>query len=133
MANNDKFRVGIKNLMTKTKEKTEIFVKQLVDEIDSELVLRSPVDTGRFKANWIIGNGSINTEKFERFSDISHSPFIQSIKVNGQTIYITNSLPYAYRLEYQSWSKQAPAGMTRITVAGINSKANKIGLALRAF
>ena len=34
----------------------------------------------------------------------------------GQTIFITNSLPYAYRLEYDGWSRQAPAGMVRVTV-----------------
>jgi hypothetical protein len=34
----------------------------------------------------------------------------------GEIIYLTNSLPYARRLEY-GWSKQAPAGMVRITVA----------------
>ena len=33
----------------------------------------------------------------------------------GQTIFITNSLPYAMRLEH-GYSKQAPAGMVKLTV-----------------
>lgn len=31
--------------------------------------------------------------------------------------YITNSLPYIRRLEYEGWSQQAPDGMVRKTVA----------------
>ena len=33
----------------------------------------------------------------------------------GQTIFLVNHLPYGPALEY-GWSKQAPAGMVRITV-----------------
>ncbi|PLC06404.1 hypothetical protein CY658_05050 [Variovorax sp. RO1] len=35
----------------------------------------------------------------------------------GPDIYIVNNLPYGPRLEYEGYSKQAPAGMVRITVA----------------
>ena len=38
----------------------------------------------------------------------------------GATIYLVNNLPYAVRLEY-GWSKQAPAGMVRITAAEFQS------------
>jgi hypothetical protein len=33
----------------------------------------------------------------------------------GQTFYLTNPLPYAYRVEY-GWSKQAPQGMVRLNI-----------------
>jgi hypothetical protein len=31
--------------------------------------------------------------------------------------YISNNLPYMHRLEFEGWSKQAPAGMVRVSVA----------------
>jgi hypothetical protein len=39
----------------------------------------------------------------------------------GPPIYITNSVPYINRLEYEGWSKQAPAGMVRVTVAELQA------------
>lgn len=35
---------------------------------------------------------------------------------SGQTFYLTNPLPYARRVEF-GWSKQAPQGMLRVSVA----------------
>ena len=40
--------------------------------------------------------------------------------VPGQTMYLTNSLPYAQRLE-SGWSGQAPAGMVKVTIANFQS------------
>jgi hypothetical protein len=130
MATNDRFRANIKRRIEKSKDKTELFVKKLLIDIDASLVAKSPVDTGRFRANWILGNGMIDASTYERFEASNNAPAIMSIKVNGQTISITNSLPYASRLE-TGWSKQAPAGMVRLTLAEVNSMANKIGVSLR--
>ena len=35
---------------------------------------------------------------------------------SGQTFYLTNPLPYARRVEF-GWSKQAPQGMLRVSIA----------------
>ena len=43
----------------------------------------------------------------------------------GETIYVTNSLPYAKRLEYDAWSKQATAGMVRISVMEFKANVKK--------
>lgn len=39
----------------------------------------------------------------------------------GQTFYLVNPLPYAYRVEYGSWSKQAPQGMVRLNIKKLQS------------
>ena len=130
MALNDKFRARFKKRIEKSKDKTELFVKKLAVEIDARLVAKSPVDTGRFKANWVVGNGYVNSETFERVVAPSNATAINAINVNGQTIYMTNSLPYAKRLE-MGYSGQAPAGMVGITLVEVNSIANKIGVQLR--
>lgn len=131
MANNDRFRARFAKRIEKAKGKFELFIKKLVVDIDASLVLKSPVDTGRFKANWVVGNGFVNTTTTESLQAANNEPLINSIKVNGQTIYLTNSLPYANRLEY-GWSKKAPQGMVRITLVEVQSIARQIGVELRA-
>lgn len=128
--NNDRFRARFAKRIEKAKGKFELFVKKLAVDIDASLVLKSPVDTGRFRANWVVGNGSVNSMTKESFQAANNAPVINSLKVNGQTIYITNSLPYANRLEY-GYSKQAPAGMVRITLVEVQSMARRIGVELR--
>jgi len=78
---------------------------------------------GRFRANWQIGVGTMNTTTTED-TDKSGSATLARIKgvadglKAGQVVVISNSLPYAQRLEV-GWSKQAPQGMVRLTVADL--------------
>lgn len=77
----------------------------------------SPVDTGRFRSNWMSAYGSVDT-KTTPDADKSGAPSVTRLKARltdlniGVTFYFTNSLPYAQRLEY-GWSAQAPAGIVR--------------------
>jgi hypothetical protein len=138
MANNDKFRASFKARIEKTKGKTELFVKKLIVDIDKAFVQASPVDLGTFKRNWMIGNGVINTTTVEAVSGASKGQYeaynlavITSLKVNGQVIYITNSLPYAKRLEDGYSRTQAPLGIVKVRIAELNTMANKIAAELR--
>lgn len=76
---------------------------------------------GRFRGNWLVTIGGPSQGTISRV-DPSGSETIDdgtaTIRTleSGETIYIMNNLPYAQRLEY-GWSKQAPAGMVRLTVA----------------
>lgn len=79
------------------------------------MVERSPVSTGRFKNNWQCGIGAINRETASNDDAIGRTAAILPAWTPGQTIMLTNSLPYSYRLEH-GWSKQAPSGMVRLTV-----------------
>lgn len=137
MARNDKFRAGMKNTIAKAQATPAIFMKELLVEISDRLVMKSPVDKGRFINNWMVGNGAIDTTTNENTTEknaaiLKNSLEINSIKINGQTIYITNSLPYAYRLEYEGWSKvKTPAGMVRVTLAELNSITNKVAFEVK--
>lgn len=79
----------------------------------------------RFRANWQIGISVINTAS-SREPDATGESAMQagSAKMDtwspGKTIYISNSLPYAMRLEY-GWSTQAPGGMVRLTQQRFNT------------
>ncbi len=110
-------------------------VRDVVDEIKSDwrsvaigsaleaysrLIIRSPVDTGRFRGNWMIAVGTEPTGMdLNRFDKSGSETIAKGFDVSGKfqlgdTIMIRNNLAYAVPLEY-GWSKQAPAGMVRIT------------------
>lgn len=87
----------------------------------SAVILASPVDTGRFRANWQVGGESPETG-VKNDSDKSGGKTISEVvaHINGERINLeftlANNLPYAYKLEY-GYSKQAPAGVVRINAA----------------
>lgn len=83
----------------------------------SAIILASPVDTGRFRANWQASNERPASGEVSGFSDpvnkvttyINGAPFANEFT-------LANNLPYAYKLEF-GYSDQAPQGMVRINVA----------------
>lgn len=79
-----------------------------------KIIRLSPVDTGRFKENWLTAIGEANTS-IDLPSGFGLIPVVKLLRL-GDTIFFTNSLPYAMRLEF-GHSNQAPHGMVRITVA----------------
>jgi hypothetical protein len=98
-------------------------VRASVLDVANKTVMRTPVRDGMLRASWLVGINSFDPA-------VSSSPDKGgaattgkiSAKINGynigDTIYVTNSMPYAERVEYQGWSvDQAPDGMMRISVA----------------
>jgi len=87
------------------------------------ITLSSPVDQGRFRANWFASYG--DTSKVTNNTDKSGQKTISRNKkdVLGQADYsqftLTNNLPYSERLEY-GYSDQAPSGMVRMNVKRFN-------------
>jgi len=104
----------------KTKVKMETVVRKAALDLQGGVVLRSPVDTGRFVSNWMVGIGTQNRDTVaaeDKTGGVSLAR-VEPALANwepGQAIILSNSLPYAYRLEY-GWSKQAVGGMVRLTV-----------------
>jgi hypothetical protein len=133
-AGNERFRKNFSALIRRAGEKAEQVVRVVAGELHKSIVQRSPVGDpdgwqspapagyvgGRFRANWNVELGAIDYR--DNFApDTSGKAALDRGKAKlaawapGQTIYITNSLPYADRLEH-GWSKQAPRGMVRLTV-----------------
>jgi hypothetical protein len=85
-------------------------------------VLGSPVDTGRFRANWQFGRvlpqGALDqVDKSGAAAIARMAGQVTSVKAGGE-VWIVNNLPYAGKLEY-GYSQQAPSGMARITLANL--------------
>ena len=112
----------------------EIVVKAAALKVFSEVVIRSPVDTGRFRANWNIAYNVMNESTTDELMP-DFQPKIDSFRREllampiGGVYWLTNSLPYAMTLEYglypnppkrytgktkNGYSKQAPHGMVRV-------------------
>jgi hypothetical protein len=106
-----------------------------------EIVVGSPVESGRFRANW---QASINTPILNTIHDEiavkkyksgknkgkSNTSVFKTANVSQQVsgytslddvLYLTNNLPYAVRLE-NGWSQQRGAGWVAQSVE--NAKAN---------
>jgi hypothetical protein len=85
---------------------------------------------GRFRGNWQVTFNAAAGGNIDRVdprgsaTKAEGSAFIQSYAIGTGSIWITNNLPYGDRLEYEGWSKQAPAGMVRISVTEFQTFVN---------
>lgn len=124
------FALNVQRFVEKAKGNANIVVRKLGIEMTKRIIQRSPVDTGRFRGNWVV---SINAPAVNLDASVTdptgettlarETAKLATFEV-GPSIFITNSLPYAKRLEY-GWSKQAPTGMVHITVLEMQQMINK--------
>jgi len=117
------FNFDISKFVDKTSKTADAEVRKICLDLLTGIVLKTPVDTGRARANWFTSVGSPSANVTEA-TDPSGSATISSAigpisKAVGNVLWITNNLPYIYRLEFEGWSKQAPAGMVRVTINDI--------------
>jgi hypothetical protein len=113
-------------------------VRTLAIKAFSMVTEKTPVDTGRARANWNLSVGKINvsvdspkgykksTGKYRGSSSPPSDPKIPvpNIKKGDgfNPIYITNSLPYIFELEEGTHrSTQAPRGMVKVTINELGS------------
>lgn len=118
----------------KTQKKLEMAVRKIAMSVFREVILMSPVDTGRFRGNWQVAINSIpqgTLEIDDKSGAISISKAdAEAMKLEvGESIYLINNLPYARPLEY-GHSKQAPQGMVRITVRRWKPIVEQVGRSL---
>ena len=98
-------------------EQIDTVVRKTAFELQASMIEKSPVDTGRFKSNWQVGISAINVNTNSSAGSDALGRVTTALQgyKPGNTIWLTNSLPYAKRLE-NGWSKQAPAGIVRLTL-----------------
>lgn len=114
-----KFADQLRAFALKTEGLQERTVRLAVLDVWSRLIVRSPVDTGRFRAAWTTSYDEIVARSVSRGALPlgvygPPRPPVISEKVIGRRFYISNSLPYAQKLE-DGGSQQAPQGMVRLT------------------
>lgn len=133
------FELSLKAFAEKAGARADDCVGELITYIAASVDERSPVGDakywknpppkgyvgGRFRANWNLGIGAPDlstTQKTDRSAKggeggTTTAAIISKIpeKAAGNVYYLSNSLPYASRLEH-GWSKQAPTGVLGLTV-----------------
>lgn len=116
------FALDIARFNIKTSAQLDRVVRGLALRALRGFVLKSPVRSGRFRGNWQVALGAPSNSYDWDLTDAGGGSTVaagaDALKAykGGISIWITNHLPYAVRLEY-GWSQQAPAGMVRVTIA----------------
>ncbi len=107
------------------KEQAPNFIRKIALELLKKVTMKSPVDTGRFRANWMVGIGGADETTTE--NTVNDAVMRGAIVLTGyktlKQIHISNNLPYAAALEH-GHSQQAPLGVAEISVAEIEAHFN---------
>jgi len=120
------FLTDIKKFIKDAETLNHKVVKEIVSEINASVIELSPIDTGNFVSNWLLGidssipwgvTGFKNPDKQEKINRLEAR--IPQDAAN-HTYNLVNNTSYAQLLE-NGHSKQAPLGMVSITVVKIPS------------
>lgn len=128
------FSLDLSRAIKNIKEDAEKKVSGTLFSLSSRIIKSTPVGNpalwqnppppgyvgGSLRGAWQASIGSPDLSKNNRVDSnggptISEVSQVTSAFKIGQSFYLTNPLPYAYRVEY-GWSTQAPAGMVRTNV-----------------
>lgn len=110
----------------KTRDKLEQMRRGTVIKLFSAVIMDTPVLSGRLRANWKFSEGDLKLSTSQR-TDKTGDSTLRQIEAGvlastpGKPLFLSNSLPYAARIEYEGWSHtKAPEGMVRKNVARFN-------------
>ena len=101
----------------------EAIVKKIAFDLFRKIIFKTPVQTGRARANWLV---SVVAPRSETVDETDKTGMKTLSEVQGviagwesdSDIYLSNNLPYIYGLE-RGRSKKAPQGMVKISVAEV--------------
>lgn len=111
------FTLDLSRFINRARSNVDLVTKKVVLDVARSVIRKSPVDTGRFKGNWMYGVGEMPSGTVDAFDDPTARITGQiPTQASGKLHYIVNNLPYSIRLE-NGWSSQAPAGMVGTTIS----------------
>ena len=128
------FALDVSKFVEKAKKNPEKVMRQVSIKLFSAIIKASPVDTGRFRMNWMASGGipasgiTDATDESGNTATGNATSFVLKA-ADWREFTLANNLPYVQRLEY-GWSQQAPQGFVRVNVSRfqqlINEEANKV-------
>ena len=104
--------------IAKLKDRLERVHRAAMFRVAVQTDIKSPVRDGYFRANWIGAYGSVDRTTFDspaRDAVGEVQLYLARNAMAENVFYYTNSLPYAFKIEYESHSAQAPNGVVRLT------------------
>ena len=128
--NAKQFDLVIRDWLEAAEEDLKIAFQEITFEVFTRVVLRSPVDTGRFRGSWVVDLNS-------RSDAIPDSIVAGGVAISagrqaidganiGDTINIFNNQPYSVALEFGHSIRQAPQGMVRVTLSEIDQIVSEV-------
>lgn len=125
------FAADVEKFAMKVGSNSDKVLREVALQMGTSVVVRSPVDTGRFRMNWNFSVDVVDTSKDLESPPTKDIGFAMSKLQaavsgfsSGHVLNVVNNLDYAIPLEFGS-SEQAPAGMVRITVSDFQKHVKK--------
>jgi hypothetical protein len=122
------FSDDVQGFAAKAGKSVDETMRAIALELFSSTIKDTPVDTGRARGNWQTTIGAPATGEVDRLGEGDAIKEVSETVADfsgGKVIYLSNNLPYIYRLEYDGWSDQAPGGFLRKNVARIQNIVRK--------
>ena len=138
------FTLDLKEYVDKTGEDIVEIVQQTAVEVFTKIIIDTPVGqpklwkkkpsasykAGALRANWqtsLNNRASGRLQKKDKSGKRTINRMLATVKkYDGLgSIWLTNNLPYAARIEYGAHSSQAPTGMVRLNVLHFQAALNK--------
>lgn len=118
----NEFAIELSRFAEEVKAEHVRLMKKVTLELLGRVTQKSPVDTGRFRANWMVGiNATDHTTTESTVNDtIERGMATLTPLAFGETIHVSNNLPYANQLEH-GYSGQAPEGILSVSVEEIKA------------
>jgi hypothetical protein len=113
------------NMTLQLLSEADALTKKITGEMLTTVIVRSPVDTSAYRSNHRVSVGSV--DKSFDVNDTGNDSLSKGIRTIqsggglGKIVYISNSLPYAEKLE-NGYSQQAPQGVYSLSFLSVVSK-----------
>ena len=124
------FTLDIAAFVAKASDRADLVVRKVALDMLERIVMRSPVDTGRFRGHWTAGVNNVPGGLTGRLDKVGTGTIAAAGATiaraeAGDRIYLANNLPYAVALEFGHSKKQAPHGMVRVTIQEFQAAVQK--------
>lgn len=123
---NEKFNKFIQDFIKQTGADTSLVLRKFMFDLMNRVIARTPVATGRARAGWSAAGNALGIKMPKPNRRKPGDPafdvgeYEEQLDGPKQFIRVANNVDYILPLEY-GWSKQAPAGMVRISMAELRS------------
>jgi hypothetical protein len=114
------FEIQIQQFVNRTLEQQNRITKGIVDSVIQSVVMESPIDTGKFVGDWLVGvddvpTGTTDIYDTQKTGTVVHLQSQVPEQASGHVYTVVNNSEYAWPLE-NGHSMQAPYGMVEKTV-----------------
>ena len=99
----------------KAMAQSEAKIKKAFVGLSTDIIMDTPVLSGRLRNNWFpsVNQGTNKTTKYTGEKGAAATSRVSAVKFKlGDTLYLTNNLPYAERIEFGLYPSPSKTGKT---------------------